>query len=364
MAKKRKTRRANGEGTVYQRKDTGKWTAEVTMGYDQHGRRVSRRKSGFATAADARAYIPTLRSLPDPEQEERSAKVKARQMATVRDVFYDAIRRRGRKVEDKTVQTYMSLYKANISKIGHIPFEVMEPMDWQKILDNMEKSGKAHSTRRSVLAVIRMICNHGVLIGLTDTDRSAALESGVSNRKLYHVALEDWEIERVLAAAKFGDEIAMMSAILCFTGFRISEFLGLTHDKYSAQNRYFVGGSKTPNGKNRIVPIPLIVEPYVRYFAEKSKGEYIFTLGDSPKRARPETVRQGIHKMCERIQIKDHLPHDFRRTMATLMKNIKAADADKQAIIGHANAEMTMYYQDSRASELLEIADKLWVAEK
>lgn len=42
MAKKNKvvnkTRRANNEGSIFQRKDTGKWAGSVTMGYDENGK--------------------------------------------------------------------------------------------------------------------------------------------------------------------------------------------------------------------------------------------------------------------------------------------------------------------------------------
>ena len=39
MAKKRKnSRRANGEGSIVQRKSDGKWVGSITIGYDEKGK--------------------------------------------------------------------------------------------------------------------------------------------------------------------------------------------------------------------------------------------------------------------------------------------------------------------------------------
>jgi integrase len=233
-------------------------------------------------------------------------------------------------------------------------------MDWQLIIDLMAKKGLAKNTQSCALTVIRLINQHAMLLGIIDVDKSAAVETGISNRKIYHVALENWEIERVLSAAKFGDEMAMLTAILCFTGFRINELLLVTRDLYDPEHRYIIGGSKTKAGKNRIVPVPKIIYPFVEHFASKNVGQYIFTLQSDGRKESYANVRRYLSRMCERIGIKQHTLHDCRRTMATLMKGIKAPEADKSAIIGHATVEMTRYYQDSRAEELLSIVDELW----
>ena len=46
MEKKRKKRRANGEGSVYYNKKTGRWMAQLAVGYDgKTGRLLMRAKS-------------------------------------------------------------------------------------------------------------------------------------------------------------------------------------------------------------------------------------------------------------------------------------------------------------------------------
>ena len=42
-----KTKRTNGEGSIFQRKDTGIWVGSLTIGYDEKGRQKRNDRSRF-----------------------------------------------------------------------------------------------------------------------------------------------------------------------------------------------------------------------------------------------------------------------------------------------------------------------------
>lgn len=63
--------------------------------------------------------------------------------------------------------------------------------------------------------------------------------------------------------------------MLCYTGFRVSEFLQLTRFSYHPEDGgYLQSGLKTDAGKNRIVPVHARIRPYLMEWMERG-GETI-----------------------------------------------------------------------------------------
>ena len=60
MGRRRLRKRANGEGTIYQRSD-GRWAGEVTTGYDNFGRQQKTRVYG-KTQTEAHAKLDELKA--------------------------------------------------------------------------------------------------------------------------------------------------------------------------------------------------------------------------------------------------------------------------------------------------------------
>ena len=61
MEKKRKKRRANGEGSVYYNKKTGRWMAQLVVGYDGKTGRLLMRAKSSATQAEALENLAALK---------------------------------------------------------------------------------------------------------------------------------------------------------------------------------------------------------------------------------------------------------------------------------------------------------------
>lgn len=59
MARKRMRKRANGEGSVYLRRD-GRWAGEMTVGFNEEGRQIRPRVYG-RTQAEARARLAEMK---------------------------------------------------------------------------------------------------------------------------------------------------------------------------------------------------------------------------------------------------------------------------------------------------------------
>ena len=55
----------------------------------------------------------------------------------------------------------------------------------------------------------------------------------------------------------------------------------------------------------------------------------------------------------------DRRPYSCRHTFANLLKNVSGADTDKAALMGHADASMTKYYQAEEMDKLQAMVDRL-----
>ena len=63
--------------------------------------------------------------------------------------------------------------------------------------------------------------------------------------------------------------------------------------------------------------------------------------------------------LMERPGIVDRVTYSCRHTFANLLKAVRGSDTDKAALMGHADASMTKYYQEADLSSLKEITDAL-----
>ena len=151
--------------------------------------------------------------------------------------------------------------------------------------------------------------------------------------------------------------------VLCYTGMRIGEMLNAKTDNYNKAEQYFIAGSKTEAGKDRIITISPRILPFFDGFGI---DKYLFFLGEeklSEKRFRANYFYPALQKIGMDVLKEDgsHLytPHCCRHTFATLMKNINAPATDKQKLIGHTKCEMTAHYTHTDIESLKKITDNL-----
>ena len=117
--------------------------------------------------------------------------------------------------------------------------------------------------------------------------------------------------------------------VLCYTGFRVTEFCQLT------------GGIKTEAGKDRVVPIHPKILPIIERWYAASKG-ILYTRPDGRAYTK-DSFNNGVWKPCMRsLGLPDDLtPHSARHTIGTRMAAAGARPEDNQKILGHSDYSMT-----------------------
>lgn len=342
-------RRGNGQGTVF-KDSNGTWVAECTIGWDEKDGRLVRkakRKRGFATKNEALAFMPELRTM--LPQQDVNVKFK--------DLYAKWLEIHKDKVSSSTVNCYKSAYKY-FSRVYYVEIVNIKTEHLQKCIDECPHGKR---TKENMKALCTSLWKYAMQLDLVDRNYGEYIYIRKEEAE-ERIAFSAAQLEAMWKAV---DEVPGIRyvLILCYTGMRLGEMLEARTVNYSREDGYFIAGSKTKAGKNRIITISPKISGF---FDSLGSGEYLFS--DDGKHISEAKFREEIfYPALESIGIigkkKDgnHLysPHCCRHTFATLMKDINAPATDKQKLIGHSKFEMTAHYTHTDIDSLKKITDNL-----
>lgn len=351
-----KHKRGNGQGSVY-KLPNGRYKAIITLGYalDDQGRARRRTRSQmFATKREAIAALPGLKDAPRKNQKG----------LTFRQVF-DAwlpTHRAGKSTLD--CYKYAVRY---FSPLYDLPFADVDVDDLQDCLDDCPKGKR---TRENMRAAVGLMYKYAIPRHLTGDGLNLAQYLTVSGEAAAHrEAFTELELARLW---KFSDIVPYVDDVLvmCYTGWRPSEYLALTSESYDQKAGTLTGGAKTAAGKGRVVTLSPKISPIVsrkaavpgplcrnpvggpwelKAFTESAFYPALASCGiDNPM------VEIGGGVLRHRVS-----PHSCRHTFATLIKHVAGADKDKLELIGHTSTEMLRHYQDVGLEDLRKITDAI-----
>lgn len=338
-------KRGNGQGTVY-KDSNGKWIAEYTIGWDEENgvlSRKKRKKRGFATKADAIAYIPNLKQ--DLPQQDMNVKFK--------DLYKKWMDRHQEKVGQSTINCYKSAYKY-FSALYYVEVAKIRTEHLQKCIDECPHGKR---TRENMKALGTSLWRYAMEHDIVDRNYAEYLyiQKGEQEEK---VAFSKEQLDTMWANV---DKVPNLKyvLVLCYTGMRLSEMLGAMTEDYVPEEGYFVTGIKTDAGKNRVITISPKIR---RFFNDFGKGKHLFTEL-SAKKFRNDLYYPALQELDLDPLKEDgthiNTPHICRHTFATLMKNVNAPATDKQKLIGHSKFEMTAHYTHTDLESLKKITDNL-----
>ena len=342
-------KRGNGQGCVY-RMPNGKWKAEVTLGYDEADGKLKRKKvtkTGFETKKDALAYLPQLQQTVTVT--DKGIKFK--------DLYKKWLEGHTAKVTKSTIDCYKSAYKyfealyyVEVAKVRteHLQKCIDECPHGRRTKENMKALGTCLFRLAMQLDIVDR--NYAEYIYIPKEDKTERL--AFTTEQLHTM----WENIKIVPDLKY-------VLILCYTGMRIGEMVKTETATLDLDKRFFVTGSKTDAGKDRVITIAPEILPF---FDDFGKGEYLFFEGKKPlteKKFREDIFYPALAKIGLDVIQADgsHLlsPHCCRHTFATMMKDVDAPNTDKQKLIGHSKFEMTAHYTHTDVESLRKITDNL-----
>lgn len=332
--------RGNGMGGVYKRGNT--WTARVTVGWDAEGTPIRKTKGGFATRTDAMRYIEKLKENP-------MAPRKADSFAKMFERFADFY-------EERIKSSTMATYKAAFKHLKPIHHRVITEITTPELQDCIDKCGCGRSTLDDMRTVISLTFKFAAQNHIKVDNPAQYLYTG-AKKKGTRDAFSAEELERIKHAVGI-EPYAVYVICMCYLGFRPGEMLALKKEVYDREHCCLVGGGKTKAGTNRIVTISPKIQLYIERQMQ-TPGEYLFPKQDGTRMSDSYFRDHCFNPLMERLHINQKVPYSCRHTFANLLKAVSGSDTDKAALIGHADASMTHYYQSADYESLKAITDAI-----
>lgn len=144
--------------------------------------------------------------------------------------------------------------------------------------------------------------------------------------------------------------------ILIYTGMRIGEMLALSRESINFDEGYMIGGNKTSNGKNRVIPLHNRILPLVKEQLGDNKWLVQSNRGTAMS-YKHAAVR--INKIFDKFGF-NHKIHDTRRTAISLMHTSGIPMETIRVIVGHSGKGVTeKVYLYKEPKELVDVINTM-----
>ena len=342
-------KRANGTGSIVKLSGNRRRPYAVKVsGRDQYGRVVQKTLSYHAKAAEAQQALETYL------QAQMAGKAPAADKLdiTVGEVFSAWSAREYRKLKPASIASHNSAWNKRISRFSSVKIRSISLDEWQSILDEDEDNGLSQSSINNDVLLIKALCSYSMERDIIGKDYSKYLDIPSVGAKRPRNALTDIQVAQLAKMAAQGVPWADTALMLCYTGFRISEFLSLTRFSYHPEDGgYLQGGLKTAASKNRIVPVHPKIKPYLSAWI--AKGGDTILCDERGKPIIADKYREYFQVLMRQIGAPDATPHWCRHTFATRLHNVSADPLTVKWLLGHSTkSDITAHYTHETISVL------------
>jgi integrase/recombinase XerD len=321
-------RRANGQGSVYNlgKRRRKPWGVSVYV-RKEDGAKIRKLIGTFAEKSDAEMCLTKFNADPLPADYD----------VTLQQIYDQWSIAKYHKITKATENSYRAAW-LYLKPYQDKQFREIKTPSYQAIIDKAGKD-KSRSTLEKIKALAVMLGDYAMHLDIVNKNYASYVELPPNTRSNKKSFTED-ELKLIEKAAADGVEWADCVLMMCYTGFRITEFLGLTAESYDAAAMTLTGGMKTEAGKNRIIPIHPKILPCVKLWAAKGGKRLICKPDGSPWRS--DTWRDSCYKPClEKIKgVRPLDPHECRHTFATLLHAAHVDDTTIMVLMGHSDPKI------------------------
>jgi integrase len=352
--KKRETkRRGNGEGSIYQRPD-GRWTAQVTVGYNAAGKRVRKTVYGDSKG-EVQEKLTRLQSskLDGMLSDTGRLNLAAYLERWLADVARPTIRA-------TTHVSYKGIIDNHISpRIGGIKLDKLTPAHVQGLYSALERDGASATTRRHCHVVLNRALKQAVKWGMIPRNVCSAVERPRDEEK--EIQPLTAEQAQALLKAAAGDRLEAFYVVAVTTGMRLGELMGLQWGDVDLEagaiqvrrtlqevsGKFALVETKTKKSKRKVdlpkLAVDALHEHRKRQFAAGHLASgYVFTDTHGGHLRRSNVHRYSYKPLLKRAGLPEIRFHDLRHTAATLLLLDGVHPKVVQERLGHSKIGITL----------------------
>lgn len=350
-------RRANGTGSVVRLRGNRRRPYIVKVSTrDKYGTVIQKPLSYHTTARDAQD------ALDDYNAKRRAGVAPTHEMMnyTVKNVYDAWSERAYKKLGVSSVSSHKAAWLKRISRYEGRKMRDVSLDEWQRILDEDEDNGLSQSLINNDAILIRALYSYSMERDIVGKDYSTYLDIPSVDSKKKKGALSDEQLATLEKMAADGFPWADTALIMCYTGYRITEFLTLSPTQYNPScGGYFRAGIKSDAGKDRIVPIHPKISPYIKRWMGMG-GNTVVILPDGGH-VTPQWYRDNAFpSIREALGQPDATPHWCRHTFATRLYHAGVDEYTRKVLLGHSTKEnVTAGYTHPTPEILAEAINKL-----
>ena len=268
---------------------------------------------------------------------------------------YDAIQpEMERKVSDKHIKGLKSAYNACPELHAQV-FRILRRSDFQGVIIRLEQEGKSKSTCEKMRQLFSKMSKWALSEGIVQSNHAQYLDT-VAKQKSVKRPLLQAEIDAIKASKNRGVPIVL---ILLGAGCRPNELFKVP--LVNCHEDYFIGGSKTEAGENRIIMISSVgLQAYQELRAKAIRGKCARLIDAfEGNRDQHNFSKREFRDLMEETGITGVTMYNLRHTMIT---NAVRSGVDQRALqqmVGHAGAEITKNYTHLSADDLRKEINKI-----
>ena len=223
-------------------------------------------------------------------------------------------------------QRVLSSAIKHCARLYSTPYCQIKAYDMQDCIDNC---GRGYATQGAIKTLWKHLDALALEMDIVGKQYSALLESESvpdTSRKVF----SDDEVARLWAHKDL--PWADSALFFLYTGFRISEALGMRIDAVDFEQQIMTGGVKTAAGKNRVVPIHSKILHIVEARAAASKSRYLFEYNG--RRAHASEYYTVWADLMRSLGMQ-HVPHECRHTFRSRLDSAGANRVCIDRLMGH-----------------------------
>lgn len=339
--KRKKKKRVNGSGSVCRKPGNRSkpWEAQKAGVYI----------GAYATKYEAEQALLRLADLPISETLN----------LTFEQVYQKWFPEHSRTITAKGAEGYATAYKHCQSLYPRI-FRKLRTSDFQGIIVEMEEKGLSNASCAKVLQLFGQLSAWAIREEICHTDYSRFVQLTPQQKTEKRV----FSAEQIAALQSSALPAAKIALLLIATGCRPNELFSVPLS--NCFGSYFISGSKTEAGRNRIIPVSALGLPAYQSLLASATQNGCAKLIDAyaGNHTYSNFAKRDWKELMASLSIEGMTPYNCRHTFATLAVKSGVKPEILQRILGHSDYNTTAtIYTHLDIAAILEESKKVTVTD-